>query len=166
MRGSSQAGSNVRTKPQAAVPVLVSLLALIAIRASAVAHDTPHPTPTPHSVTITPSRPVRAPIVRSTPIPPGANLPMPSIEPYHEHLVGVTIDGYRFLMHPGPCAFRVEAAIQAHQDILTGDKSCDAQIRQARAIQRQKEAEDPAYANEPRITPAPTPNAREENQAH
>jgi len=69
-------------------------------------------------------------------------------------MVGIVIAGFPFMMHPGPCAHSVEAAILAHEDLFTGDKACDSLIRQARAIQRRKEAEDPSYANEPRITPA------------
>jgi hypothetical protein len=61
-------------------------------------------------------------------------------------------------MERGPCAFKVESAIQAHADLLTGDPKCDALIRRAREIQRQKEAEYPSYANEPRVTPAPSPD--------
>jgi hypothetical protein len=77
--------------------------------------------------------------------------------PQHEHLVGLTINGEHFMMHPGPCVLHVEAAIQAHEDLFTGNEACDTLIRQARVIQRRKEAEDQSYANEPRITPAPTP---------
>ena len=84
-------------------------------------------------------------------------VPTPGIAPPHEHMLAIHIDGYQFMMWPGPCAFRVSAAIQARQDLLSGDQACNKQIRQARAIQRQKEAEDPDYANEPRITPAPAP---------
>jgi len=72
-------------------------------------------------------------------------------------MIGIPIDGFNFMMHPGPCAFRVEAAMQAHEDLFTGDQACDALIRQARGIQRQKEAEDPDYANSPSSTPASTP---------
>jgi hypothetical protein len=120
-----------------------------------VAQETiPCPTGTPHWITA-PSLPVRGPIVRSTPIPPGAMVPRPGVEyPQHEHLIGINIDRENFRMHRGPCAFRVNAAIQAHDDLFTGNQECDALIRQARAIQRRKEREDPCYANEARITSA------------
>jgi hypothetical protein len=88
-------------------------------------------------------------------MPPGAMVPAPGSIQHHEHPIGITIDGYAFMMHRGPCARSVDNAIMAHDDLFTGDPACDALIRQARAIQRQKEAEDPSYANEPRITPAP-----------
>jgi hypothetical protein len=80
-------------------------------------------------------------------------VPSPGTEfPQHEHLVGIVIAGFPFMMYTGPCAHRVEAAIQAHDDLFTGNLECDSLIRQARTIQRQKEREDPCYANEPRIT--------------
>ena len=134
--------------------LLLALAALLPI--SAVAQDTPWPTPTPNLLT-PPSLPVGGPRVRSTAIPPGAKVPTPGVVWQHEHMIGIPIDGEDFVMHPGRCALPVNAAILAHDDLFTGDKNCDALIRQARAIQRQKEAEDPTYANEPRLTPAPTP---------
>ena len=82
--------------------------------------------------------------------------PAPTSVQHHEHPIGITIDGYAFMMQRGPCARSADNAIMAHDDLFTGDPACDALIRQARAIQRQKEAEDPSYANGPRITPAPT----------
>jgi hypothetical protein len=81
---------------------------------------------------------------------------MPGMASPPEHMVGIIIAGFPFLMQPGPCAHGVEAAIQAHDDLFTADEACDTLIRQARAIQRRKEKEDPSYANEPRNTPAPT----------
>src|SRR5690242_4826325 len=110
---------------------------------------TPYPTRTPNWIN-PPSVPVRGPIVHRVPGQPG---PTPGMATSVEHLIGITIDGYPFMMKPGPCAFSVEAAIQAHDDLLTGDDACDQQIRAARQIQRQKEVEDPEYANGPRITP-------------
>ena len=76
-----------------------------------------------------------------------------SVQP-PEHLIGIHIDGEAFMMHARPCGLQVNAAIQAHDDLFTGNQECDALIRQARAIQRRKEREDPCYANEPRITAA------------
>ena len=137
-----------------AVILVVALTALLS--SSSAGHDSPASTATPHWITA-PSLPVRGARVLSTPIPPGAMVPTPGMAPPPEHLVGIIIAGFPFLMHRGPCAHRVEAAIQAHDDVFTGDQACDTLIRQARAIQRQKEAEDPDYANEPRITPAPAP---------
>ena len=147
------------TRPSARASGLVflsvfTLAALLPI--VGVAQDTPWPTPTPHWITA-PSLPVGGPRVRRTQPLPGVLEPTPGEIPDHEHLVGIAIDGVGFMMHPGPCAFRVEAAIMAHDDLFTGDQACDSLIRQARAIQRRREAEDPAYANAPRITPAPTP---------
>jgi hypothetical protein len=83
--------------------------------------------------------------------------PEPTPTPHlinHEHPIRIGIDGSAFMMQRGPCVRRVDNAIMAHDDLFTGDPACDALIRQARAIQRQKEAEDPSYANEPRITAA------------
>jgi hypothetical protein len=125
-----------------AVVLVVALTVLIP--SSGAAQDEPQPASTPH-------------YVRSTPIPPGAMVPTPGTAPAHEHMVGIIIAGFPFMMHPGPCVRSVSNAIMAHDDLFTGDPVCDAFIRQARAIQRQKEAEDPTYANEPRITPAPAP---------
>ena len=164
-RAGHNAGCTERRGLQALTLIAASLLTLFTLGVDAMAQDSPQPTPTPHWITA-PSLPVRGRIVRSTPIPAGAKVPTPGIMAPPEHLIGVTIDGYRFLMHPGPCAHRVEAAIRAHQDKLTGENSCDAQIRQARAIQRQKEAEDPAYANELRVTPAPTPDLSGDDETH
>jgi hypothetical protein len=130
---------------------LAALLPIVGL-----AQDTPWPTPTPHWITA-PSLPVRGPIVRRTQPLPGVIEPTPAESPQHEHLVGIAIGGEGFMMHPGPCAFRVEAAILAHEDLFTGEQACDSLIRQARAIQRRREAENPAYAHEPRITPEPTP---------
>lgn len=128
----------------------VSLLtAALLLPILGVAQDEPRPASTPH-------------YVHSTPIPPGAKVPMPSIAPPHAHMLAIHIDGYQFMMWPGPCAHRVSAAIQAHQDLLTGDEPCDKLIRQARGIQRQKEAEDPDYAK-PAVTPTPTPAESEED---
>ena len=148
MRGSSQGGSNVRTRPRVVARVLVSSLALIVMDVRATAQETPRPTPTPHWITA-PSLPVRGPRVRSTPIPPGAMVPTPGTAPPPEHMIGIHIDGFNFMMHPGPCARSVDNAIRAHRDLFTGDQACDGLIRQARAIQRQKEAEDPSYAKPP-----------------
>ena len=132
---------------------LLSIVLSALLPIAGVAQDTPCPTGTPHLISA-PSLPVRGPMVRSTPIPPGAMVPTPGTEfPQHEHLVGIVIAGFPFLMHPGPCAHRVEAAILAHDDLFTGNMECDVLIRQARTIQRQKEREDPCYANEPRIRP-------------
>src|SRR5271154_958315 len=104
----------------------VVLSALLPI--AGVAQDTPCPTGTPHWISA-PSLPVRGPIVRGMPIPLGAMVPTPRTEfPEHEHLVGITIAGFPFMMHPGPCAHRVEAAIQAHDDLFTGNLECDALI--------------------------------------
>jgi hypothetical protein len=130
---------------------LAALLPIVGL-----AQDTPRPTPTPHWITA-PSLPVRGQRIRRTQPLPGVIEPTPAESPQHEHLVGIAIDGEGFMMHRGPCAFRVEAAILAHDDLFTGEQACDTLIRQARAIQRRKEAEDQSYANEPRITPAPTP---------
>jgi hypothetical protein len=144
-----------RARLIALAALLLPVLATLLPKAGA-AQDSPASTVTPHLITA-PSLPVRGPRVLSTPIPPGAMVPMPGMAPPPEHMVGIIIAGFPFLMHPGPCAHRVEAAIQAHDDLFTGDEACDTLIRQARAIQRRKEKEDPSYANEPRITPAPTP---------
>ena len=138
-----------------AVLLVVALAALLPMFGAA--QDSPASIATPHLITA-PSRPVLGQRVLSTPIPPGAMVPLPGAElPQHEHMVGIVIAGYPFLMHPGPCAHLVEAAILAHDDLFSGNQACDSLIRQARTIQRRKEAEDPSYANEPRITPAPTP---------
>jgi hypothetical protein len=144
----------------------LSLLALAALLPiSGVAQDTPWPTPTPKLLS-PPSLPVGGTRVRSTPIPPGAKVPTPGMVPQYEHLIRINIDGIAFMMHPDPCGASVTSAIQAHDNLFTGDQSCDALISQARAIQRQKEAEDPTYANEPRITPAPTPAESGNDQIH
>ena len=137
-----------------AVLLMVALTALIP--SSGVAQDSPQPTPTPHWITA-PSLPVRGPIISGTPIPPGAMVPMPGMRPPPVHPVQITIDNYVFSMRPGPCASRVRAAIDADADLFTGDKACDSLIRQARTIQRQKDAEDPAYARAMHATPVPTP---------
>ena len=142
------------------LPALVALLPI-----SGVAQDTPWPTPTPNLLS-PPSLPVGGPRVRSTPIPPGAKVPTPGVVWQHEHMMGIPINGEDFVMHPGPCALPVNAAILAHEDLFTGDKSCDALILQARTMQRRKEAEDPSYANEPRITPRPTPAESGDDQIH
>jgi hypothetical protein len=84
-------------------------------------------------------------------------VPTPGTAPPPEHLIGIHIDGFNFMMHPGPCARSLDNAIRAHQDLFTGDKACDDLIRQARSIQRQKEAEDPAYARAMHATPVSTP---------
>jgi hypothetical protein len=123
---------------------------------SGPAQDTPLPTPTPNWVTA-PSLPVGGPIISHTPIPPGAMVPTPGMISPPEHPLGIAIDTYVFRMRRGPCAFRVEAAIDADKDLFTGDKACDSLIRQARTIQRQKEAENPAYARAMHATPVPTP---------
>jgi hypothetical protein len=60
----------------------------------------------------------------------------------------LSIDGYYFKMPPGPCVFKVETALNAHADIYSGNKTCDAYIKKARVIQKQKEAEDPNYVPE------------------
>jgi hypothetical protein len=134
--------------------VVAPLLMPALFGAIATAQNTAWPTPTPHWITA-PSLPVRGPRVRSTPIPPGAMLPTPGTAPPPEHMIGIHIDGFNFMMHPGPCARSLDNAIRAHQDLFTGDKACDSMIKQARAIQRQKEAEDPNYAKPP-IAPSPT----------
>jgi hypothetical protein len=121
---------------------------------SGTAQNAPRPAPT---MITPPSLPVRGQKILRTLPSPGAMSPTPPEMPPPEHLVGIIIAGFPFMMHPGPCAHRVEAAILAHDDLFTGDSSCDTLIKRARAIQRQKEAEDPDYANEPRITPEPTP---------
>lgn len=121
-----------------------------------MAQDTPRPTPTPHWITA-PSLPVRGPLISGTPIPPGAMVPTPGMKPPPVHPVQITIDNHVFSMRPGPCASRVQAAIDADDDLFTGDKACDSLIRQARTIQRQKDAEDPAYARAMHATPVPTP---------
>jgi hypothetical protein len=136
-----------------AVLLVVALTALIP--SSSAAQDSPQPTPTPNWITA-PSLPVRGPRVLSTPLPPSAMAATPRSIQHHEHPIRIGIDGSAFMMQRGPCARSVDNAIMAHDDLFSGDPACDALIRQARAIQRQKEAEDPSYANEPRITPAPT----------
>jgi hypothetical protein len=80
-------------------------------------------------------------------------VPTPGMVSPPEHLIGIHINGEEFMMHARPCGLQVNAAIQAHDDLFTGNQECDALIRQARAIQRRKEKEDPCYANEPRIRP-------------
>lgn len=156
-----QEGHNVRCAARRSARVsglvFLSVLTLAALLPIVgLAQETPWPTPTPHWITA-PSLPVGGPIVRRTQPLPGVIEPTPAESPPHEHLVGIAIDGEGFMMHRGPCAFRVEAAIQAHEDLFTGERACDSLIRQARAVQRRREAEDPAYANAPRITPEPTP---------
>ncbi len=95
---------------------------------------------------------------------PGAPGPTPAMgEPEPAHRVSINIGGYGFDMKPGPCVAKVEAAIQVHDDLFTGDPACDEQIRKARERQRKVEAKDPAYANAPRIGPAPTPAPGERN---
>lgn len=163
MRGSSQARPNVWTIPQVVAPVLLSLLALIVIGVRATAQETSWPTPAPHWMTA-PSRPVRGLIVDSTPIPLGAKVPTPGMVPPPEHPVLIGIDTDVFTMSPGPCAFRVRAAIDADKDLFTGDKDCDSLIRQARAIQRQKEAEDPLYVRRLHATPIPTPTQSDDGE--
>jgi hypothetical protein len=136
--------------------VVAPLLMPALFGATATAQNTARPTPTPHLITA-PSRPVRNLIVDSTPIPPGAKVPTPGMVPPPEHPVLIGIDTDVFTVRPGPCAFRVRAAIDADKDLFTGDKDCDSLIRQARAIQRQKEAEDPEYVRRLHATPVPTP---------
>lgn len=136
--------------------VLVLAIMLVAtVPALAQEEAEPTWTPTPHYLN-PPSLPVKGPIIRRYPGQPG---PMPREgQSSSPPKVGITIDGYAFMMNRGPCMFKVGAAIQAHDDLFTGDKNCDEQIRQAREIQRQKEADDPSYANEPRATPEPKPS--------
>ena len=137
--------------------ITASVLVLAAlIPISGAAQDSPAPTATPHWITA-PSLPVRGPIISGTPIPPGVMVPMPGMMPPPVHPVQITIDNYVFSMRPGPCASRVRAAIDADDDLFTGDKACDSVIKQARAIQLQKDAEDPAYARAMHATPVPTP---------
>jgi hypothetical protein len=147
-----------------AVLLVVALTALIP--SSSAAQDSPASTASPHWITA-PSLPVRGPRVLRTLPPPGVIEPTPGVEyQQHEHLVGIAIDGEGFRMPSGTCAFRVEAAILAHDDVFTGDQACDSLIRQARAIQRRRETEDPAYANAPRITPAPTQAESGDDKSH
>jgi hypothetical protein len=94
---------------------------------------------------------------------PGVPLPK-SEESDRPHLIGLSIDGYDFGIKRGWCSMRVQEALYAHQLLLTGNRWCDRWIRQARYIQQQKELEDPSYADEPRITPAPTPVGGDEGQ--
>ena len=153
-----QASRNVwRTARRCARVVTLAALSMLTLAAllpsTGVAQDSPASTATPHWITA-PSLPVRGPRVLSTPMPPGAMVPTFGSVPQHPIRIG--IDGSAFMMHRSPCVASVAIAIRAHDDLFTGDPACDALIRQARAIQRQKEAEDPDYANEPRITPAPT----------
>ena len=145
--------------------IAASLLTLFVLGVDAMAQDSPQPTPTPHWITA-PSLPVRGPIISHTPIPPGAMVPTPGMIRPPEHLLGIAIDTYVFRMRPGPCAFRVRAAIDADKDLFTGDKACDSLIRQARTIQRQKEAEDPAYARAMHATPVPTPDLSGDDETH
>jgi hypothetical protein len=84
-------------------------------------------------------------------------VPMPRMIPPPVHPVQITIDNYVFSMRSGPCASRVRAAIDADADLFTGDRACDSLIRQARTIQQQKDAEDPAYVRAMHATPIPTP---------
>ena len=156
-----QGAHNVwRTSRRCARVVGLAALSALALAAllpsSGAAQDSPQPTATPHWITA-PSLPVRGPIISGTPIPPGVMVPMPGIMPPPVHPVQITIDNYVFSMRPGPCASRVRAAIDADDDLFTGDKACDSVIKQARAIQLQKDAEDPAYARAMHATPVPTP---------
>ena len=145
--------------------IAASLLTLFVLGVDAMAQDSPQTTPTPHWITA-PSLPVRGPLISHTPIPPGAMVPTPGMKPPPEHPVQITIDNYVFSMRPGPCAFRVQAAIDADKDIFTGDKACDSLIRQARTIQRQKDAEDPAYVRAMHATPVPTPDLSNDDEIH
>jgi hypothetical protein len=145
--------------------IAASLLTLFVLGVDAMAQDSPQPTPTPHWITA-PSLPVRGPIISHTPIPPGAMVPTPGMKPPPEHPVQITIDNYVFSMRPGPCASRVRAAIDADDDLFTGDRACDSLIRQARTIQRQKDAEDPAYARAMHATPVPTPDLSGDDETH
>jgi hypothetical protein len=125
-----------------------------ALTASAQEPVEPTSTPTPNYVTA-PSLPVRGTPVRRMW---GQLGPTPRIAPQQKQMIGITINGYEFMMDAGdPCRWRVQDAIYAHADLYTGDPHCDALIKQAREIQKQKEAEDPDYANAPRITPQPSP---------
>jgi hypothetical protein len=129
-------------------------LSVGALTASAQEPVEPTSTPTPNYVTA-PSLPVRGTPVRRFW---GQAGPTPHLAPPPEHKIDIIIDGYHFEMRGSdPCRWNVQASIQAHDDLYTGDPRCDALIKQARAIQRQKEAEDPDYANAPRITPQPSP---------
>lgn len=110
-------------------------------------------TPTPHYLN-PPSLPVTGPRVRRIPGQPG---PTPGVWPAPEPRVRIDINGFHFMATRGFCAESVARAIRAHKDLFSGKKTCDEEVRKARAIQHQNEAEDPSYANEPRITPAPTP---------
>ena len=158
MQTNPHAGWKLRaSNSQILVLVLAFLLALVAVGRIVAAQDSPESIPTPNWVAA-PSLPVRGPIISSTPIPPGAMVPRPGMIPPPVHPIQITIDNYVFSMRPGPCASRVRAAIDADEDLFTGDKACDSLIRQARAIQRQKDAEDPAYARAMHATPVPTPD--------
>jgi hypothetical protein len=143
--------------------IAASLLTLVALAPTIMAQDSAASMPSPHWITA-PSLPVRGPKVRSTPIPPGAMVPRPGVAPPPEHMIGIRIDGFNFMMHRGRCVRSVDIAIQAHEDLLTGDQACDDLIRQARVIQRRKEAEDPAYARA--MHPVPTPDLSNDNETH
>jgi len=145
--------------------IAASLLTLFVLGVDAMAQDSAQPTPTPHWITA-PSLPVRGPIISHTPIPPGAMVPTPGMISPPEHPVGISIDTYVFQMRRGPCAFRVRAAIDSDKDLLTGDEACDSLIRQARTIQRQKEAEDPSYARAMHATPVPTSDLSGDDETH
>lgn len=132
--------------------LLVAIMLVAAVPVLAQEEAEPTWTATPHYLN-PPSLPVKGPIVHRVPGQPG---PTPGMEGSEQHLIGIMIAGYPFMMKPGPCAFKVEAAIQAHADLFSADEACDGQIRKARTIQREKEAENPAYAHGVRITPAPT----------
>jgi hypothetical protein len=143
-------------------PALAIILFMVLLgSAGAQEGAEPTSTPTPYWVT-PPTMPVKGPIVRRRPGQPGLT---PGVDPNGEKsMSGITIDGFPFMMESGPCARKVSAAIMAHDDLFTGDKVCDGWIRKARDIQRQHEIEDPSYAIEPRITPAPTPTDDEADQ--
>lgn len=150
---------------QILVLVLAFVLALVGVGRIVAARDSPESTPTPNWVTA-PSLPVRGPIISSTPIRPGAMVPTPGMISPPVHPIQITIDNYVFSMRPGPCASRVRAAIDGDENLFTGDKACDSLIRQARAIQRQKEAEDPAYARALHAAPVPTRDPSIDDETH
>ncbi len=135
--------------------LLIVVVACLAMPLAALAQGEP-PTPAAKSTqrwVTAPSVPFKGPIVHRIPGQPG---PTPGMSSPPVPKVGITIDGYEFEINPGPCAFKVGEAINAHADLLTNDTKCNELIMKARAIQRQKEAEDPSYAHAPRLTPAPT----------
>ncbi len=142
--------------------LLITMLICLAIPAAALAQNTP-PTQDSWIARVDPAmaNPWPPPVhykgtpVPYTPIRPG--VPLPKANPRPWHLIGLVIDGYDFTIKPGWCADRVAETIRAHELLLTGNKDCDAWIRQARYIQQEEELQDPSYAHERRFTPEPTP---------